>query len=207
MSINKTVEKHLRYLSLRKDAFEKTKHFFHSLCDAYNTQLLLLSNEFPESIVKPDINKVKSSYNFKINGNSYNLGLLDGAVMIKEPEDISEDYKNTEPVEAIVSDKHISRYISGCIVLTMQIESRHATVLRIFVNGNNEIAFEYAMGWKKNLSFSEIPTKAEVIDELFVQPIHSSLMEIRETWSPLGDIKIFDDLNSLNPNNNTIGFL
>ncbi|ETT45725.1 hypothetical protein C162_20366 [Paenibacillus sp. FSL R7-269] len=207
MSINETVERHLQYLSLRKNAFEKTKHFFQNLCEVYNTQLFLLNNEFPESIVKPDINKLKSSYNFKINGNSYSLSLLDGAVMLKEPEEISEDYKNTEPVEAIVSDKNVSCYISGCIVLTMQIENQHATLLRVFVNSSNEIAYEYGMGWKRNLSFSEIPTKAEVINEFFVQPIHSSLMEIRETWAPFENIKLLDNLSSLNPNNNTIGFL
>jgi hypothetical protein len=205
MSLKESIKFRKLYDDLCKKTLRQTKLVFDDLCELYENQLYVLHKEEPGVVQIVSEGRRETQYRFKIKGNDYSLLLLQESAMIRGIESIG-DQSFGEPIRYIVEKEDISRYLTGCIVLTMKIEQQHATLMRVFVNSKGEIAYEYGMGWKAPFEFEAVNDKEEKVKLFFTQPLSSSLLEMQATWSPLSEIKLIDDLKVLNAVSDRIGF-
>ncbi|MFC8688774.1 hypothetical protein [Brevibacillus porteri] len=193
-----------QYEDICDKAAIEAKQVFNQLWEMYDTCLFLLEKEQDAKVNRISKGEKGTKYHFQLMGNEYSLILVEGTSMMVEFDPLKKDCK--EYIRYVVENEEASKHITGCIALTMRIENQLTTLMRIFVNSEGLVAYEYGMGWKVPLILQPFPDGEEKIEALFTQPLSSSLLEVRTTWSPFSEIRFIDNLNSLNIETNRIGF-
>lgn len=196
-----------RYDRLVKQVEERTREVFRDLTGLYRRMLKDTGSAVPEQIEVPEQDS-ETRFDFKIRGAAFVLVLNEEPALAKELREIADSPDVLSmPLKHVVERAELKQHFAGCITLVMRFEDQYGTLMRMFVNADKEIAFEYTIGWKQPFlfrSYDDFPGKEEAF---FTEPLTQSLLGVPPLWKTLEEVEIVDDIRDLLANDIRIGFI
>lgn len=205
MSIFDVIETIKKYDRLCEEVSRKTENFYRDLTEIYVESIKSIYTKYPGYVA--NIERGGPTYRFKLLSNEFSLKKNDGIALIipdhvKEKQNSSDYIEEfvTERIDLIVNNPEKAKYLAGCISLTAKLDKCYITIMRIFVNQNEEIAYEYGVGWRHILQFfDKKDLESKIEQELFERPIRYFLLEKYAKWAPIEDIRFIDNPNYIKP--------
>lgn len=203
MSIIDVIETRRKYDRLCKDVVEKTNTFFRELVDEYDKSARDIHTKLPGSI--QIVESSEKSYRFKILNHNFALTVHDEVALVDMDAEINKRFPTRDFIEIIVNEPEVTNKLAGCITLTAKLDIGYVTIMRIFVNHKEKIAYEYGIGWRHDPIFTDKGNIGPLMkEEFFENPITWFVLGEHAKWSPIKDIRITDNVTYLKPNK--IGF-
>jgi len=206
MSLVDAIATRQKYDQMKVLVGNKTDEFYEKLVTLYEEQLILvnLDHKNAASICQNNNNK---SFQFNLLGSIFTLTRLEELAIVVSEDQIFDKIKMVPRISAVVNNRRLGEHLSGCIALTvLTSKNKHFSLLRVFVNHNGDIAFEYGAGWKHRIYFQSAEIDDKLIDDIFHIPISSYLLELCEEWAPLKEVLMVEKIEDLDPYSNQIDF-